>query len=234
MTCALLMASGLGTRLRPLTLTTPKPLLQVQGKPMIETLIEALLAHDVTELYIAVGYLAEQFRYLTTKYSSVHLVLNPDYCTANNISSVYYACQQLPPSDCYICESDLFVADPSIFSDRPQDSCYFGEMVSGHTDDWCFSTAADGCITRVGKGGEDCFNMVGVSYWTSQDLCKLSHLINEAYTNPANHTLFWDDIVNRHLDRLSLFIHPISAKALIEIDTFEELKTINKVYYYGC
>lgn len=233
MTYALLMASGLGTRLHPLTLTTPKPLLPVRGKPMIETLIEALLDHDVTELYIAVGYLSEQFHYLATKYPGVHLVLNPDYRSANNISSVYYACQQLPSGDCYICESDLFVADPSIFSDRPHGSCYFGKMVLGHTDDWCFSTDANGRITRVGKGGQDCFNMAGVSYWTSQDMCKLSHLINKSYIDPINHNLFWDDVVNRHLDQLPLFIRPVSAKALIEIDTSEELNNINSKYRYG-
>ena len=38
------MASGLGTRLRPLTLTVPKPLLKVGGVVMIESIIDGLLA----------------------------------------------------------------------------------------------------------------------------------------------------------------------------------------------
>ena len=41
---AILMAAGLGERMRPLTETTPKPLVKVHGKPMIETVVEGLLA----------------------------------------------------------------------------------------------------------------------------------------------------------------------------------------------
>ncbi len=44
---AIIMASGLGTRLRPLTLTVPKPLLKIGGVVMIESIIDGLLANDI-------------------------------------------------------------------------------------------------------------------------------------------------------------------------------------------
>ena len=44
---AILMAAGMGTRMRPLTETIPKPLITVHGKPMIETLIDGLNARGV-------------------------------------------------------------------------------------------------------------------------------------------------------------------------------------------
>lgn len=57
---AMILAAGLGTRMRPLTLTTPKPLLQVQGKPLIVWHIERLVAAGVTELVINHAWLGEQ------------------------------------------------------------------------------------------------------------------------------------------------------------------------------
>lgn len=57
---AVLMAGGKGERLRPLTLTTPKPLLPVGGKPIIDYNIENLLRHGVEHINVTVNYLAEQ------------------------------------------------------------------------------------------------------------------------------------------------------------------------------
>lgn len=57
---AVLMAGGRGERLRPLTLKTPKPLLEVGGKPIIDYNVESLLRHGVRKVYVTVNYLKEQ------------------------------------------------------------------------------------------------------------------------------------------------------------------------------
>lgn len=57
---AVIMAGGLGTRLRPLTDTCPKPLLPVGGRPVIETIIEQLMRSGFRNFYISVNYLAEK------------------------------------------------------------------------------------------------------------------------------------------------------------------------------
>ena len=58
---AIILAAGKGERMRPLTNTTPKPLLKVFGQPIIEHSIELLLQKGITEIYVVVGYLSEQF-----------------------------------------------------------------------------------------------------------------------------------------------------------------------------
>ena len=57
---AILMAGGKGERLRPLTLSTPKPLLKIGGLPIIEYNIRALRRCGITDITVTTGYMAEQ------------------------------------------------------------------------------------------------------------------------------------------------------------------------------
>ena len=51
---AIIMAAGLGKRMRPVTLETPKPLIKVNGERMIDTVIRGLHANGINEIYIVV------------------------------------------------------------------------------------------------------------------------------------------------------------------------------------
>jgi DNA-binding Lrp family transcriptional regulator len=65
---AVFLAAGFGERLVPITLNTPKPLIRVNGKRIIDGLIDACLAVGIEEIYIVRGYLAEEFDQLLYKY----------------------------------------------------------------------------------------------------------------------------------------------------------------------
>lgn len=227
MEIAVLMASGMGTRMRPLTEKTPKPLIQVAGVPMIETVIAGLEFRGVSIIYVVVGYLGEQFNYLVQKYPNIRLIKNPDFTKVNNISSIYYASSVMRDTDCFICEADLYVADQSIFKADLRRSCYYGKMVRGHSEDWVFDLDSEDYISRVGKSGNDQYNMVGIAYFQEREVNLLVEAVQAAYYKQGYEKLFWDEIVNEHLQQLRLKIHPVNEHQLVEIDTIEELEKAN-------
>lgn len=88
---AIIMAGGKGERLRPLTLSTPKPLLKLGKKCIIDYNIDALLNYSVENIYVTVNYLGEQIiSHLQNirDYVQIKCIREPDYY--GTIGSVKY------------------------------------------------------------------------------------------------------------------------------------------------
>ena len=225
---AILMAAGLGSRMCPLTDTTAKPLVKVNGVPLVETVIAALEMRGVAEIHVVTGYKAEQFAPLAERHPKVCLVHNAEYATKNNINSVAVVADRMLSSDCFVCEADLFLPRADVLCRDLSRSGYFGKMVAGFSDDWVFDTDAAGRITRVGKGGTDCFNMVGISYFRQADAAKIANAVVEDARKPENFGLFWDEVVDRLVreGELDLVVHPVEPGDIVECDTVEDLKKL--------
>ena len=124
---AVFIAAGFGSRLVPITLNTPKPLVRVKGVRMIDTLLDAVIAAGIEDIYIVRGYLGEQFDQLLYKYPMIRFLENPAYNEANNISSAM--CARHLMQNAYVFEADLLLYNPALVQKYQYTSNYLGVPV---------------------------------------------------------------------------------------------------------
>ena len=226
---AVFIAAGFGTRLVPITFNTPKPLVRVHGVRIIDRLIDACLAAGINEIYVVRGYLAELFDQLLYKYPMVRFLENPLYNEANNISSALAARSLL--SNAYVFEADLLLSNPSIIRPYHYTSNFLG-IKKQRSDDWILRVK-DGivCEETVGGEGDDVYQMVGISYWNEEAGHRLSRDIQEVYCSPGGKERYWEQVpLVYRKEHYRVEIRECKEEDIVEIDTFSELKAIDKTY----
>ncbi len=220
------IAAGFGSRLRPVTLETPKPLVKVNGTRIIDTLIDGVMAAGIEEIYVVCGYLGEQFEQLKEKYPNINLVTNTMYTEANNISSVYLLRDRL--ENTYVSEADLLLKNPIIFDKYLYHSVYLG-IPTKETDDWYFKTNEEGIIYELGIENTDCYQMLGISYWSKEDGATLRAHLEESF--PAHKDEDWCYVpMVKYKDIYHVHVRECEKEDIREIDHFDELCEIDPSY----
>ena len=225
---AVFLAAGFGSRMVPVTLNTPKPLVRVKGKRIIDTLLDAVNAAGIEEVVIVRGYLGEQFDQLLYKYPNIKFVENPIYNEANNISSAM--CIRYLLQNAYVLEADLVLSNPKLIRKYEYQSNFLGVPVE-RTDDWYLKVNSKNEVIEQGVGGTDCHQMVGVSYWSAEDGAKLADDLKEVYEAPGGKERYWEQTALHYKkENYKIAVRECSFEDIVEIDTFSELKAFDKTY----
>ncbi|MEY8462821.1 NTP transferase domain-containing protein [Streptococcus merionis] len=221
---AIILAAGMGTRLRPLTLTTPKSLIKIGKETLIERQIRFLREVEVDEIIVVTGYLAEKFQFLEDKFG-VTLVHNDRYDSYNNFYTMYLVRDYL--SDCYVIDADNYLVENFLESDIKQ-STYFSAYKEDFKDEWLlkFNSASqvNDIVVTSGKG----YILSGVSYWSSESGEFLKNVLEDYYQLGDFADLYWDNLVMDNLEKISVSIKKISSDAIFEVDSLSDLENLKE------
>lgn len=225
---AVIMAAGLGTRLRPLTYTIPKPLIKINGTRIIDTIIDALMKNGITEIYVVRGYMSNQFDVLLEKYPNLHMLNNLFFEQGNNILSVYLTGSLL--AGAYVMPADIYIKNPDVFELYQYSSNVLGYKVT-ETEDWCIETDMNGIIKRLAPGGRDCYKDTGIFYWNEEDGKRLSKDIATVCSEKKGWQCYWSNVsFEIYKEHYKSVIRECAEYDVIEIDTLDELIEIDSTY----
>lgn len=226
---AIIMAAGIGKRMQPVTLETPKPLVVVNGVRMIDTVIQGLHRNGIFEIYVVVGYLKEQFFVLEQENPGLKIIENPYYDRCNNISSLYVARDYI--EDAMILDGDQIIYNDAVLSPEFELSGYNCVWCDNKTDEWLL-TAEDGMVTSCSRtGGAEGWQLFSISRWTAEDGRKLKRHLEVEFEEKKNYQIYWDDVaLFCYPQEYKLGIHEMQYGDIVEIDSIEELALMDDYY----
>jgi CTP:phosphocholine cytidylyltransferase-like protein len=220
---AIILAAGMGTRLRPLTDSRPKALVEICGESLFERQLRQLREIGIREICVVTGHGAGLFDPWRGQ-SGLDFVHNELYAERNNLWSMYLARERLGGS--IVLEGDVRLADGVLPGEEPTGSCWFVGPRDGKKEEWAVALDSSdrvvGIEVRPGPG----LILSGLSYWAEADGPLLSALIAEAALATGSESLFWDEVPRRNLDRIAVRARRIGAGDWAEIDTIEDLEEL--------
>ncbi|MCQ2002277.1 nucleotidyltransferase family protein [Rhizobium sp. NRK18] len=168
---AMVLAAGLGTRMRPITETIPKPLVKIAGTPMIDYVLDRLVAAGVEKAVVNVHHHADQMEDHLRGRTDVEIVISDEReQLMNSGGGLKKGLQRLDKAaSVFVMNADLFWVVPPGMEDRNLDRladffdpermdmallCVKIEDTTGHNGKNDFDLAADGRLTRHREGGE--------------------------------------------------------------------------------
>ena len=223
---AVIMAAGVSSRFAPLSYEKPKALIEVKKEVLIERQIKQLLEVGISDIYVVVGYKAEQFDYLKEKFG-VHIVKNEEYLSRNNNGSIYAVRNII--KNTYICSADNYF-NQNPFEKEIEESYYAGIYAEGRTSEWCMQVDDKGYINKIDIGGSDAWYMLGHAFWSEEFSAKFIEILEAEYHLPETRNLLWEAIFNKHLLHLKMLIRKYPHDYIYEFDTLDELRTFDISY----
>ncbi len=228
---AIIMAAGIGVRMQPLTYETPKPLIVVDGKRMIDTVIDALYQNGIYEVYVVVGYLKEKFSVLKDKYPEIRLIENPFYEQCNNISSLYAAREYIPES--IILDGDQIIYNNNILKPEFERSGYCCMWTDKKTKEWLLCVKEGVVVSCSRNGGTSGWQLYSVSFWSKEDGERLRKHLTLEFEIKKNRNIYWDDVAMFcYPEEYKLGIRKIEDGDLVEVDSILELSSLDGRYGY--
>ena len=209
---AVILAAGMGMRMIPINSETPKALVEVNGQPLIERMIQQLHEVNIHEIHIVVGFMKESFEYLMDEFG-VDLIVNMDYVHKNNLHSLALTKKYL--NHCYVIPGDMYCKNNPFRTHE----LYSWYMVSDEmSKKSCVRVNRKQELVLSDKGGN---RMIGISYIHEEN--GLVKRLEKMDADERNDNAFWEDALYVD-DRMCVYGRVVSSETVTEIDTYEQLR----------
>lgn len=238
---AIILAAGIGSRLNALTNLTPKALVKVQGRAILDFAIAGYLKAGLPQenIIVVTGYKSKMIdEFLVRSYPQICTIKNNDFATTNNMYSLYLALRELPLDSLetlFVNNGDCLYESRVIkdFADSPLQNAIAIEYGNYNGESMKITLGTQNIITNIAKNIPQ-----NQSYGISTDLYKFSH--------PATITLFdiikdfieirkdltqWSEVEFPLLFRkIAIYPHDIGQQKWVEVDNMEDLALADKIF----
>lgn len=234
-TTAVILAAGLGSRLKGRTRERPKAFLEIDGKSLIRRSVDNLLQAGITKIVIGTGYLSECFDALKSTYPMITTVKNEDFALTGSMYTLYTLRHTLT-KDFLLLESDLLyekAALSALTNDPRQDII----LASGatHSNDEVYIEADDSKhLVNMSKTPEDLRHISGeltglnkvsyAAYWRMCDYARARYATGDR-------ALHYEDALVGIAGETGIFMKKINDLAWCEIDDEHHLTRARRLIY---
>ncbi len=226
-TTAVILAAGLGMRLRDTFSGKPKGLLSIDGVPLVERSIRQLMAHGINDIIIVTGYLAEHYEALAAVYPTVRTIHNPFYADSGSMYSLYCA-REVINGPFLLLESDLLYENRALSAllATPKSDAI---LVSGFTQsgDEIYIETKDNFFYYMSKKRHELQHVIGELV----GICKISHYLflkmitySETYFQDNFHLHYDEGCLNQMAQHTAIPICFVRDLLWCEIDNADHLR----------
>lgn len=231
---ALILAAGLGTRLRPITDTRPKSMVEVNGKPILFKQIDNLLENGIEDITVIAGYRSEMMVEAINKfYKNIKIIINDVYDKTNNMYSAYMAIDDMYDNEFLLMNADVYY-DSGILEELVKNDYKNSIVVEVgiYNDENMKVTCVDGRVTDISKAiSED--NAYGVSidvYKFSKEGSKVFYEKVKEIIEDKKEINQWTEVaLNEVLKLVEFNPCPLEGRWM-EIDNHEDLVKAESIF----
>lgn len=234
---AVILAAGMGKRLKELTQDNTKCMVEVNGVTLIDRMLHQIDKQHLSRIIIVIGYQGQKLiDYIATLQINTPIIYvnNPIYDKTNNIYSLALAKDWLCKDDTLLFESDLIFEDSVIEAllNDPRDTLALVDKYESWMDGTCVKLAADDSIAAFVPGKQFQFNEIK-DYYKTVNIYKFSRHFSEthyvpfldAYSKALGDNEYYEQVLRviTMLDEPEIKAKRLNGELWYEIDDIQDL-----------
>ncbi|MDL2214661.1 phosphocholine cytidylyltransferase family protein [Dysgonomonas sp. OttesenSCG-928-M03] len=230
---AVILAAGIASRLRPLTNNTPKCLLKVGSKCLLERTIDALIDNNFEEFIIVTGYLKEMIEdFVSTAYPNlkVEFIHNEKYASTNNIYSLWMTKDAVKNGNMMLLDSDILFDSHIITAllNSPHDDCLAMNAHELGDEEIKVITDTSGKIKEISKIcsiKEAVGESVGIEKFSAPLVDKLFEELDDMILEKQQSGIFYEAAFENIIQKgANIYIVDTTHIFSMELDTVEDFE----------